>query len=48
MTAGLLSEKDDVLVAASGAYSEYGLLAFWDDKKRLPSWNLVAMDIVLI
>ncbi|CAM9920315.1 unnamed protein product, partial [Sphacelaria rigidula] len=47
--AGLLSEKDDFLVAASGALANYGLLSFWDDNKtRLPTWYLVAVDIVLV
>ncbi|CAN0079391.1 unnamed protein product, partial [Sphacelaria rigidula] len=47
--AGLLSEKDEFLVAASGAHSNYGLLSFWDDNEKiLPTWYLVAMDIVLI
>ncbi|CAM9622053.1 unnamed protein product, partial [Sphacelaria rigidula] len=47
--AGLSSEKDDFLVAASGAHSDYGLVSFWDDNKtRLASWYLVAIDITRI
>ncbi|CAM9624011.1 unnamed protein product [Sphacelaria rigidula] len=47
--AGLLFEKDNFLVAVPGAHSEYGSLSFGDDdKNRLPSWYLMAIDIVLI